>query len=207
MLFYVYLFALVLGGVLLAASIFSGGDGDADVDADADADVDAEAEADAEGGTPQGSLAGVFTTVLSLRFWTFFAAFFGLTGLVLDGADLVPGTAAPLVTAVLTGLVAGFVTVRVFRSLHRSESGAVVSAADYVGKTGRVLLGFSADELGKVRLEIGGTTVDLLAKTDEVVRFEPGDEALIVSLQDHTAFVARLERAGREMTPSDKDIG
>ena len=33
-------------------------------------------------------LAGLFTAFLSLRFWMFFLAFFGLTGLALDGLDL-----------------------------------------------------------------------------------------------------------------------
>jgi membrane protein implicated in regulation of membrane protease activity len=193
MLFNIYLFAMVLGGVLLLASIFTGGDGDADVDVDADvdADLDAEGSASAPVGAAHGSLEGVFTTLLSLRFWTFFGAFFGLTGLVLDGADLVPGTVVPLSIALGMGVGAGFVAVRVMRALQRDVTGQVATAAEYVGKSGRALHAFGSGELGKVRIELGGTTVDILAKTDEGPAFEAGDKVLVVEMQGHTAFVTR----------------
>jgi membrane protein implicated in regulation of membrane protease activity len=196
----IYLFALVLGGVLLLASIFTGGEGDTDADVDADVDVDADAEIDAEahhGGhagvaDTHGSLGGLFSTLFSLRFWTFFAAFFGLTGLVLDGADLLPGSVVPLGIALALGTGAGVVAVAIMRSLHRGSSGEIATVGDYAGRTGRVLLAFDRESLGKLRLEIGGTTVDVLAKTDEAEPFRRGDEALVVEMQDHTAFVARI---------------
>ena len=103
LLIYAYIFALVLGGVLLGASFLLGGDHDADgdVDMDADADVDADVDADADidgdadgGHDGHGDVAGFFGVLGSLRFWTFFTAFFGLTGLVHQTYDLVGGRVA-----------------------------------------------------------------------------------------------------------------
>ena len=89
-LIYVYVFALVLGGILLVTSVVMGGDDASDVDSDldtsldtdVDADVDADADVDVDQGhqgvhtdlaATHGTIAGLFTAFLSLRFWTFFA--------------------------------------------------------------------------------------------------------------------------------------
>jgi len=45
-------------------------------------------------------------TLRSRRFWTFFISFFGMTGLVLDGLDLM-GPAVSFIVAVAIGAVAG----------------------------------------------------------------------------------------------------
>ena len=49
-LLYAYITALILGGILLGASLLLGGDVDADVDLDVDADVDLDADADVDAG-------------------------------------------------------------------------------------------------------------------------------------------------------------
>ena len=198
---YVYIFALVLGGVLLGASIFLGGS-DTDVDADVDADFDADADADADGGDAlqgqqglqtehadaHGSLSGFVASFLSLRFWTFFLAFFGLTGTVLAGLELASsGIAAGL--SVGMGLVTGQATVAIIRSLSKSESSIAPTENDYVGKSGRLLVGVG-DGLGKVRVEVKGTTVDLLAKSDESLT--KGTEVLVVTVEGTTAVVASI---------------
>jgi len=190
---YVYLFSFALGGILLLASILLG---DKDTGpADADADADAGAQSSAQGldhGVPDshGGVAGLFTAFLSLRFWMFFLAFFGLTGLVLDGLDLVTSAVA-LALALAMGLVTGQATVAVFRHLSTSETSTAAGAHDYVGKSGRVLVGFGPGELGKVRLTLKGTTVDVLATSDEPQRFAVGDSALVIQMNETTAMVAR----------------
>jgi membrane protein implicated in regulation of membrane protease activity len=197
MLIYIYLFAFGLGGVLLLGSIFLG-------DKDTDAPGDAEAgDADAGTGTQaqhfdhgvgdsHGTVAGLFTAFLSLRFWMFFLAFFGLTGLVLDGLDLVDAPSAALAAALFMGLVTGQTTVAVFRRLSHSETGTAASSSDYVGRSGRVMVGFEAGGLGKLRLVLKGTTVDVLATTDDARPFRPGEEALVIAMNDTTAVVARV---------------
>jgi membrane protein implicated in regulation of membrane protease activity len=198
MLVYVYLFTFALGGLLLLASIFLG-----DKDGGHDADHELEVKADAAGPSNPGSLAhdgagdhgaiaGLFSAFLSLRFWMFFLAFFGLTGLVLDGLDIVPDPNVALALALGMGLLTGEVTVYVFRRLAHSETSTAAGTHDYIGKSGRVLVAVGGGHLGKVRLTLKGTTVDVLATTDEERPFAPGEEALVIQMNDTTAVVARV---------------
>ncbi len=199
----IYLFALILGGILLAASIFFGGDADADADVDLDVDADADIDADTDadhgehGATTDhvdalGALGGFVASFLSLRFWTFFAAFFGLTGVLLEQVSPETSTETALGLAVGMGLVIGQIATRVFRVLGRSEAGTVASERDYVGLTGRVLVGFAAGDVGKVRVTLKRTTEDLLATTDEDDPFSIGEEVLVIQMNDTKAMIARV---------------
>ena len=203
----IYVFSLGLGGALLLMSLFMGGDHDGDADADMDADADVEADGGADqgqqavhhGGDTHGSLGGLFTIFLSLRFWTFFLAFFGLTGLVIDGLDLVDGSWVPFGTAAAVGLATGYVAVAVIRGLSRGESGKVGSTTDYVGATARVLIPVSREELGKVRLQVRGTTVDLLARTNDDVPLAAGARAMILQIDDTTAVVTAAQTQSEDV--------
>lgn len=192
MLVYVYLFSFALGGILLLASILLGDKDTGHADADANGELGQSSQG-LDHGVPDshGSLAGVFTAFLSMRFWMFFLAFFGLTGLVLDGLDLVASSGLALALALAMGLVTGQATVAVFRQLATSETSTAASAHDYVGKSGRVLVGFGPGELGKLRLTLKGTMVDVLATSDEERRFAIGDSALVIQMNETTAVVAR----------------
>ena len=215
MLIYLYLFSLIVGGILLAASILLGGhDGDLDADADADLDLDLDAEADLDldldaeadldldgGGLDKdfdagghGSAGGFLFTFLSLRFWTFFLAFFGLTGLVLTGLDLVSAPWIGLVSALALGGLSGGSAVSVIRALAKDDSGAIASSRDYVGKTARVIVpADSPAGVGKVRVDIKGAQVDLLATGVDSDALRGREEVLIVEMDGPRARVARLE--------------
>jgi membrane protein implicated in regulation of membrane protease activity len=205
MLIYVYVFALVLGSVLLGASFLMGGDHDADSDFDADADVDADADADLDGHVgaghdTHGDLGGFFGVLGSMRFWTFFAAFFGLTGLVLDGLDLAtPFIALPL--AIGVGFVTGWTAVALIRRLAANDTGVAAGVSDYVGKSGEVLIAVGPGRVGKVRIELKGTTVDVLAQADDEL-LSRGTHALIVEMRDDKAVVVKLESASRPAIPA-----
>lgn len=196
MLVYVYLFSFALGGLLLLASILLGDKDSGHADTEPGGDGGASHGLDHGVLDSHGSLSGLFTAFLSMRFWMFFLAFFGLTGLVLDGLDLVPGTGLALGLALAMGLVTGQVTVAVFRHLSTSETSTAAGAHDYVGKSGRVLVGFGPGELGKLRLTLKGTTVDVLATSDEEQRFAIGDSALVIQMNETTAVVAREPGSG-----------
>ncbi|EDM80794.1 hypothetical protein PPSIR1_12963 [Plesiocystis pacifica SIR-1] len=197
MLIKVYLFAMVLGAVLLGVSFLLGGDdadadGDADLDADADADLDLDGDGDVDGGDGgHGDIGGLFGVLGSTRFWTFFATFFGLTGLVLDGFDLAATTVA-LVLAIAVGTLCGWTAVTLIRRLSANDTGVAASSSDYVGKTGEMLLGAKPGRLGKIRIELKGTTVDVLAVCEdgEVAR---GAVGMIVEMRDHQAVVVKYE--------------
>ena len=83
----IYLVTLIVGGVLVLVSVFLGdsdtdADVAADIDVDADLDLAAGADVDADGSLDVGLIDALqaWLPFTSMRFWTFFAAFFGLTG-------------------------------------------------------------------------------------------------------------------------------
>ena len=100
-----YILALVLGAVLLAVALFFNGER-------VDADDQTRAHDDTTRPSQLGQLDGVsggdflVRTIRSRRFWTFFVSFFGMTGLILDGLDLLAPPVALLV-AIGTGAIAG----------------------------------------------------------------------------------------------------
>jgi membrane protein implicated in regulation of membrane protease activity len=182
-----YLIALLVGGFLLALSMFGGGH---DVEADVDADADIDADADVDGGHDGFDAALAWLPVASLRFWTFFAAFFGLTGLVLDVGNLT-GPWLGLGLAVGVGYVCGASMTAIVRRLRRERVDSSLSAEDCVGETARVVLPVTSNRAGKIRLEIKGRTIELLAKTDEGIELALGESCMVYEIKDGHAVVAR----------------
>jgi hypothetical protein len=198
MFIYAYVFALVLGSILLGASFLLGGDHDSDhdIEADVDHDVDAHADLDGHDGPgheAQGDLGGFFGVLGSMRFWTFFAAFFGLTGVVLDGLDLAAQTVS-LGLAIGVGFMTGWVAVTLMRRLAATDTGVAAGVGDYVGKSGEMLIAAAPGRLGKIRIELKGTTVDVLAlsEDDPIAR---GEQALILEMRADKALVVKLDSA------------
>ena len=105
MLINLYILSLVLGAVLLGASLFLS-------EKRVDADDQTHAHDDTTRPSQYGQLDGVgggdflVRTVRSRRFWTFFVSFFGMTGLLLDGLDVMDPLIA-LVVAVGVGALTG----------------------------------------------------------------------------------------------------
>lgn len=197
MLTYLYLFSVIVGGILLAASILLGSkdvEADAHVDAEVDADADADGALDKDLGA-HGDAAGFLYLFLSLRFWIFFLAFFGLTGIVMDVLGLVSHELVGLALAIGMGLLVGTGATSVIRMLSRERSGEAVESKDYVGKTARVLVPFEGQRVGKVRVEIGGRSVDLLASAveEDAEKYGGKEEVLIVEMDGSRARVARLD--------------
>ncbi|MEZ4451140.1 MAG: hypothetical protein R3B09_16800 [Nannocystaceae bacterium] len=130
------------------------------------------------------------------RFWSFAFTFFGLTGLVLGALAISDDPHLVLGLSAAVGVVTGVLAHVILGGLARGETSTAADERDFVGKTGRVLHPFGAGDLGKVRLTIKGTTVDVLARTDEADPFAAGEAALIIHMHDTIAAVLRP-------TPSD----
>jgi membrane protein implicated in regulation of membrane protease activity len=182
MLFYGYIFALVAGGILLGASVVLGG-GDHDAHGH-----DGGLESD-----HAASAIDALTMLVSLRFWTFFLAFFGLTGVVLTLFELAPAWMTGIAAAGM-GAAAGFGASLAIRQLSGRESNSAPTVAEYVGKTAKVMVAVGPAQLGRVRLSLRGATVDVLATTDDAQPLATGDEVLVVDMEGTTARVARLDR-------------
>lgn len=183
---YVYLFSLVVGGILLGASVLLGAHGDAH------ADVHAEPGQPAFDNDPAGaeSLLALF---LSARFWMFFLAFFGLTGLAFEALALLPWWWLTMVISLGVGLAAGGGAALVLREVAKRQTNSAATVQDYVGKTARVVVAFGPGQTGKVRLETKGTTQELLATAIDDSAFAVKDEALIIAIEGTRARVSRAE--------------
>lgn len=200
-LLYVYVFALVFGGLLLGASILLGGH-DADVDADGDIDAHLDVDLDAHDGfeaSDIGDGANLFWIFRSLRFWTFFLAFFGLSGLAIHAFDLAIWPVG-LSIAIGLGLICGYAAVKVFRVLSDDPASRASELTDFRGKVGRVLVEVKPEAVGKVRVSVRGTTVDLLAVASEET-LAIGVEAVVVDIEDGRALVTAFSRNSSPSAP------
>ena len=187
----VYVGSLLFGGVLIAASFFGAGhDADVHVGGDAGHGEQWRRRARSEPGV------SAILSLFGLRFWSFGAAFFGLTGLVLH---LIGGpalaVAAPLISGGV-GVAAGLGASTAFRALARDTIGQVKGASALVGREGRLLLPVARTQRGKVRMPVpGGGHVDLLAESDDDDALDAGVEVLIVEVRGNVAIVERAPAA------------
>jgi hypothetical protein len=216
MLLGIYLGALALGGILIGASILLGGhDAGADHDASheiaADHDGDAQAEAHVEGGhgeaaheaaswaithanhhaleraTGHAAATTTWLPFLSLRFWTFGLASFGLTGALLYA--LWSASALTLAFSIPMGLGIGTGVAALFRWLQTSTTGGPTPVEDLRGTEGILLLSAGPGHLGKVRLHVAGQHVDLLATTRDPDLLPVHARVIVVDLKDGVADV------------------
>jgi membrane protein implicated in regulation of membrane protease activity len=196
-LLYVYIAALVLGGVLLGASLLLGHDGDADVDVDVDADVDLDSpdadvdlHADVEG-HDAGGFGDIWLPFASLRFWVFFLTFFGLTGTVLAFFALA-GRWPTLVAALGMGAGVGLAAAYAVRKLKQQVVGEIAGVEDYKGLEATVLLPIAADGRGKVRLTVRDQTVDLMARGEQGQAYAVGERVLVIDVAEGELRVVRV---------------
>ena len=182
----IYLTALAFGGILLIASLV-GGHGHADHHV-GDHDQDQGHPHDHDVG--RASHAALVMPFLSLRFWIFGLAFFGLTGSLLRGV----GAASRLVTAVVAsvvGLALGYGAARLFQALARETVGELAPDGGHVGREGKLLLPVARGQRGKVRVTAGGVAVDMVAESDDEKPLPAGTTVMIVALRGNVAVVER----------------
>jgi hypothetical protein len=199
----VYLTSLVVGGVFVGLS--SAGafghhvDGHAGADGDVDAHPGAETPADAEhaldashalaladgshGLAPRAREARRrWLPFLSFRFWTFGAAFFGLTGTLLT---TLTGVGVPLVAALSagTGVGVGALSAWAIQWL-RKPVGETSRGDDYSGQVGELMLPLREGGVSRIRLTVAGRERFLLASTPEPLALPAGTRVIVLGLDE-----------------------
>lgn len=168
---WLYVAALVVGAGVLLIQALSGHDGHDSHDHDVD------------------------SLVLSPRFWTFFALAFGLSGALLSMFALA-SMLSVLVLAGVSGLASGLLAALVIRALKAGQVSGVPSQHQAIGRVGEMLVPCEKGRVGKVRVALGGQTVDLLARA--------GDETMAlgtrVIVEDIEGGIAQVSRAPDELT-------
>ncbi len=193
----IYLFALIVGGGLLAFSLIAGAEGDHEIELDGGADLDVASEFESVAGG-ESVLAGddwmLLQGFFSLRTILYFLAGFGATGALIDLLTGAP-TLVSLSWAVATGLVAAMSAAVIYGWLRQTGSGEVPMDAEYlVGATARVLLPVEAGRRGKIVALHQGREVELLARLHgaDDADCPRGSEVVIVEVDGETALVTPL---------------
>lgn len=199
----VYIFCLVLGGSLMAVSVMGDVFGDADVDLDVDTDVDFQLEAgdlDADVGDVDLDTGDTThaTKILSIRTLIYAVFGFGAVGTLLSllGAG---GFLPTLAFAVTGGLLSGAVVTTVFDWLKRTDTGAQISDAGYVGLSGTVTLPIGPGSPGTVAVERGERRISLRALPHPAA--PEGDPA-----RWKTVVVVDMERGVARVAPVEEDL-
>jgi hypothetical protein len=213
----VYLSCLVVGGVFVALSAMGALGKDVDVDHDASVEAHAELDAGFEahaleaapeldaaheltlGDASQGLAARepdsrkLWLPVLSLRFWTFGAAFFGLTGTLLS---TLTATSAFFVAAMsaATGIGVGTLSAWLVRWLRRPV-GASVRIGDYSGAVGELMLPLRPGGITRIRLRVHERERTMLAVSPDPIELAAGTRVLVLGID---------ERGRAQIEPEDR---
>ncbi|HET7747723.1 MAG TPA: NfeD family protein [Vicinamibacteria bacterium] len=163
----VYLLAAILGGGLLLVQILSGGGKDLD--------------AGALGDHPDGP------GLLSTRALVYGLFAFGFVG----GALHVPGLLRPtgaLLVALLAGAVTTLAVGYVLRALGHPLAAGTGDLSEAIGRTARVLVPVAPQQRGKVRVQLKGHAVDMLATTDGAA-IPAGADVVVAEIRGDVAHV------------------
>ena len=166
-------------------------DADLDLDADVDADLDLDGDADAGLGDMDKSLdadSNFWLPILSMRFWTFGLATFGMSGTLLSLLSWPSGLAFALASAVGVGI--GWAAALLFRRLKSESVSAPTTLASYRGEEARVLLTIRPGGRGKIVLQGPEGRVEMMARSDVGDPIAPDSRVVIVAVVDGVAEVA-----------------
>jgi membrane protein implicated in regulation of membrane protease activity len=170
-----YVLALILGGGLLFIQLVTGGDHHV--------------------GELHPSLHGAHAQsgpgIVSTRSLVYGVAAFGLVGAPLHILGVLSPRAA-LGVALLGGVLATVLAGLAFRAAGDPSASGASSYDSLVGRDGRVLLECAPERPGKIRVDLGGHVVDLVATTDDP-RIAAGNTVTIAAVRDDVAHVRRKE--------------
>jgi len=88
------------------------------------------------------------------------------------------------VIAGVIGYLSGVAVVASIRRLRATQVDSSLAEKDYIGATGIVMVRIGKENTGKVRLQLKGRSVELLARTEEDVVFEPKQVVMVYGVTD-----------------------
>jgi membrane protein implicated in regulation of membrane protease activity len=136
-----------------------------------------------------------WTILASVRFWSFALLAFGLVGTLLTFFAMAGGAAAFAIAAV-SGVASGVFAVTVVTRLLQRSPQSLASYSDVRGRVGRVIVPIAEEGRGKVRVDVKGTAVDVVARAREPL--DTGDAVVVEDVSsDGEALVSR---APKELT-------
>lgn len=170
-----------------------GGHGDGHGDGHADAHgLAVHDQGHGHGHDGDGMASGVPTALLwlmSIQVWTYLLAFGGLTGLLLRTVAKVPEPVCGL-SALAVGMTTALLARAAMRRLSVTRESGTLVEEKMVGSTAEVLIPAPAGGTGKVRLEVAGQTVDLLARASDGGPLAAGATVTILDVRDNEAEVS-----------------
>jgi membrane protein implicated in regulation of membrane protease activity len=137
-----------------------------------------------------------WTVVASVRFWAFALLAFGLVGTLLTAFGFAERFVA-LGLAAASGVASGLFAVTVVSRLLNRSPQSMSSYGDVLGQVGRVVVPISAAGPGKVRVEVKGNTVDLIARAKETL--DTGEPVVVEEVTSDGE--AQVSRAPKELGP------
>lgn len=214
-LLYIYLSSMIVGGVLLLTSVLFGGDHDSDmdtdldhdfdvdhdvdmdvdhdIDVDHDLDTDHDLDGDSDADAHVSAESTMWLPFFSLRFWVFFTTFFGLTGTVLD-VITDTGKMTTLGLSILIGFITGFAAAYTIQVLKRTKTGVAFSVEQLAGHEGTVYLPLTHELKGKVKIDMGDHSREVIALNLEQGELCRGEKVLIVKYEDNVAYVTNSQK-------------
>jgi hypothetical protein len=174
----IFLFCLIVSGGLLSLSVV------ADV-----FDLDA-----AHHEIPDTD--GHSLNLLSVRTTLYFLFAFGGVGTVLSWAWKGRAEALVLILAALAGLTTAYIAALLFRYLRRTESGGRAAGEDgFVGLPATISVPLSHEGAGKVVVQRGERSFELIARPHEPAAMEPRrwSSVVIVEMRQGVALVAPVD--------------
>jgi membrane protein implicated in regulation of membrane protease activity len=205
----VYIITAIVGGGLIILSALGGGHdhsfegqgdvdfgghdvdmGGHDVDVSHGGDVDQAGDA-GHGGDTTGGLP--WMPFLSLRFWTYFCAVFGVVGVLLTYMGHTPEPAVGIYAG-SSGLLTGLAVAIIMRLLRLSDSDSTARANDMLGTIAKVQVALRGEQPGRIRVCVKGDLVDVLALTQDGSTVEAGEEVVVIGVEgDRVTVVPRSE--------------
>lgn len=181
-----YILCAIVGGGLVAASLF--GAFDQDVSA-ADHDIHITTGSSGHGVDHHGAgFSWASLPVFSPRFWIFSVAAFGLIGTILSltstGSSL-----ARFIASACGGLITGSLVWLLFRLTARVNTHEVASAQRLSGERATVTVAIRSNTPGKIRMHVQGQAIEVLATTDAGQDLDVGSQVFVLGMSGHYADV------------------